>query len=74
MILKCTKAGKDVEDASGMKALCISCTGRIVVEGNNVKLQTSADGFRPLPKAGSHGFDCPATVADPQSSDLVVVQ
>lgn len=73
MILKCKKAGKDVSDVSGMPALCRSCSGEIEVSGNRVTLKTTADGFRPLPRAGSHGFDCPATITNPQSSELVQV-
>jgi len=73
MILKCKKAGKEVVGENGLLMLCSSCDGKIQVQDNRVKLVTKANGFRPLPRLSTAGFNCPATINNQQSSELVEV-
>ena len=72
MIVTCSKAGSVViSKKTNIIAMCKDCSGKIEIDNGSVTLSTKVDGFRPLPRKPDFEFNCPATISNPKSSELV---
>ena len=75
--VKCQKAGQNIISLTVSPLACQGCGGeiKIVRDERGRIIQVIAPviegGFWSYPRKASAGFDCPATTADPEASDLV---
>lgn len=70
---KCNNAHQIIKTVTGSPLACRGCDGVIIKEGNQLIAPTIRGGFWSFPRTASAGFNCPCTIADPASSELVEV-